>query len=219
MESEQFLNSALHTLLPEAAFITEETGSWGNDDFHWVIDPLDGTTNFASGIPYFAVSIALTYQAQPLFGMIFDPLHNELFYGWEKGGAWIKTAAMTQKLQISSETELSKSLLLLGIPYAKDGNFFELLKKMNIILPLAFDFRHMGAASLDAVYVATGRADALFCSNLKWWDIAAGILILKEAGGKVTTFEGNEITPSYRSLIGGNLAIYDKLYTLLNSHI
>lgn len=208
LESERFLIQELSKVLPEASFFAEESGrSKGENDYCWVIDPLDGTTNFAHGLPYFCISIALTYHNKPIFGVIYQPLLNELFYAQEGQGAYLNG----QRISVAQEVPLDKSFLLVGLPYEKDQGYKRVMEHLQQISPRTYAFRHMGAIALDQAYLACGRADGLFFEGLSWWDIAAGILLIKEAGGMVTTYEGDTITITFNSF----LAAPKKLYRIL----
>lgn len=209
--SEAFLMKELRGLLPQASFLAEESGEHGHDDYCWVIDPLDGTTNFANQLPYFAISVALTFKHEPILGVIYVPLQDELFYAIEGGGAFVMQGHDKQQIRVSSVTDLDQALILVGVPYAKDGHFKQIMEKAQAILPHCFAFRHLGAAALDAAMVAAGRADGLFFTNLTWWDIAAGVLLIKEAGGQITDFKGRALVPGYKSCLAGNHGIYTRL--------
>lgn len=213
--SEEYIKTKLQELLPEASLLAEESGlTQRTTDLEWVIDPLDGTTNFAAGLPYFCISIALTKQAETIFAMIYAPLANELFFATKGNGAFLKKNQQVQKLVVSSTQQLADALILWGIPYAKDATYDRLFKQAASIVPQCFAFRHMGAIAYDAAMIAAGRADGLFFANLSWWDIAAGKLLIEEAGGVITTFEGTPLTPDYHSCVAGNPLIYP----LLRSH-
>ena len=211
LESERYIIQELKKVMPEAAFFAEESGKTGSGDYCWVIDPLDGTTNFSFGIANFAISIALTHNDKPVFGMIFDPVHDELFWACQGSGAYVKSKGETKPISVSGQTDLSKALILLGVPYAKDAQFEYVVSRATEIIKEVFAFRHLGAAALDQVLVACGRADGMFLTNLGWYDVAAGLLIIQEAGGKVSTFEGTEVGPEYKSYVAGNLVIHQKL--------
>lgn len=214
IEIEQFLINALYNVMPEANFLTEESGAQGksNQELTWVIDPLDGTTNFVYGIPYFAISVALTQNNRPIFGMIYAPFFNELFYAQEGYGAFLNG----QKIQVcKGEHSLVKSLLLVGFSYNKRPKLAQELHELEIMSKRGFSFRHLGAIALDQVYVACGRADAVFFEDLTWWDVAAGIIILQEAGAVVTTYENEQVGPEYRSYIAAYPALHDQLLPLL----
>ncbi|MEX0940543.1 MAG: inositol monophosphatase family protein [Candidatus Babeliales bacterium] len=211
--SEEYLIEALHQVLPEASFFAEESGKKGNtaDGYCWVIDPLDGTTNFAFGIPHFCISIALTYFNEPIFGMIFLPLFDELFYAQKGKGSFLNQ----KKIAIAQDRPLDKTLLLVGFPYKKGKTFLRVLENLNQISTRTYAFRHLGAIAIDQAYIACGRADGLFFEDLAWWDVAAGILLIKEAGGVVSTYEGKDIRPEYHSYVAANEGLYQHLFSLL----
>ncbi len=209
--TEQFLKSELGALVPGAAFYAEESGRSGTGDYCWVIDPLDGTNNFAHKLPYFCISVALTYRGIAQVGAIYQPLMKELFYAQRGGGAYLNGTTT----KISATRSLEQSMLLIGLPYAKDATYNRLLEKVQVLGPKSFAIRHMGAAALDCAYVASGRLDGLFLANLAWWDVAAGVLLMEEAGGMVTDFEGKLIDENYRSLVAGGPSVYQELRKLL----
>lgn len=208
LASEKFLIDELGKILPDASFITEEEGKKGNQlaDYTWVIDPLDGTTNFAHGLSYFCISVALTYKGKPIFAVIYQPLLDEYFTAQAGKGALLNGVPVAV-----TKTSYSKSFIAIGVPYAKDARFAEIIHALDIIAPETFGFRHMGAAALDLAYVACGRFDGVVFENLKWWDVAAGILILKEAGAAVTDFSGKEVDEQYVTFCAAS----DKLHAHL----
>jgi len=213
--SEKFLIEELSKVLPEAGFFAEESGKQGSTDYCWVIDPLDGTTNFAFGIPYFCISVALVKNNVPLLGVIYDPLSEELFSAVQGKGATLNG----QKIEVAQNRQLNKSLLLVGFPYAKGKAFMHVLQNLEEISPRSYAFRHMGAIALDQAYVAAGRADGLFFEDLAWWDVAAGILLIKEAGGVVTTYQNEAIKPGYTSFVAANPAFHADLLLQLNKQV
>lgn len=209
--SEQFLIKSLTPIIPQASFFAEESGKKGENDYCWVIDPLDGTTNFAHNLPYFCISVALTYKKVPVFGMIYQPLLNELFYAQQGKGAWFNDQPLKLK-----EMPFEKSLIAIGLPYAKNERYAYILENTWAISRQAYAIRHFGAVALDIAYVAAGRLDGVIFSDLGWWDVAAGIAILEEAGGKITDFEGKMVGPEYQSFIGaGNETVHQRLKLLL----
>jgi len=212
--SEEYLISALRKVLPEAAFFAEESGVQGNSDYRWVIDPLDGTTNFAYAIPYFCISVALTYRDIPIFGIIYLPLTDELFYAEKGKGAFLNG----NRINVAQERPLQKSLLLVGFPYAKGEAFLSVFNHLRAISQHTYAFRHLGAIAVDLAYVACGRADGVFFEDLAWWDVAAGILLIEEAGGKVSTYENENVTPLYRSFIAANDTLHAHLLNSFASH-
>lgn len=198
LASEQFLIKELGALVPGAAFFAEESGKSGhlNADYCWVIDPLDGTTNFANHLPYFCISVALTYKNQPIFGMIYNPLLKELFYAIKGQGAYLNG----QRMRVS-RSEVARCVVAIGLPYAKDQHYAHLLQDAWLIAKQVYAIRHFGAAALDLAYVAAGKLDGVIFEELGWWDIAAGMILVQEAGGIVADFEGGTPTPAYRNCI------------------
>ena len=198
-EAEKMLVADLTALLPEASFITEEgtTGLEPDENaLNWIIDPLDGTTNFIHGIPVYCVSVGLARGKDLLVGVIHQPNLDEMFYGWKNGGAWLNG----NKLKVSGTPLLADSLIATGFPYYK----FEKQKRYMYILELLMQkthgIRRMGAAAVDLAYVAAGRFDGFYEYNLNSWDMAAGVLMIKEAGGTVTDFKGGD-----NYLFGGDI--------------
>jgi myo-inositol-1(or 4)-monophosphatase len=190
-EAEKLLVAGLSSLLPEASFITEEgtTGQAPNPDaLNWIIDPLDGTANFVHGLPVYCVSVGLARGTEPLIGVIHEPNRDELFYGWQGGGAWCNG----QRLHISKATKLSESLLATGFPYYIFDKHDRYMKILEVLMRKTHGLRRMGAAAVDLAYVAAGRFEAFYEYNLNSWDMAAGVLLVKEAGGIVTDFSGGE---------------------------
>jgi myo-inositol-1(or 4)-monophosphatase len=198
-EAEKLLVASLSALLPEASFITEE-GTTGQEPdpaaLNWIIDPLDGTTNFIHGIPVYCVSVGLARGKELLVGVIHQPNLDEMFYGWQGGGAWCNG----KQIFVSKTPLLQESLIATGFPYYK----FEKQKRYMYILELLMKkthgIRRMGAAAVDLAYVAAGRFDGFYEYNLNSWDMAAGVLLIKEAGGTVTDFNGGD-----NYLFGGDI--------------
>ncbi|CAG4991732.1 Inositol-1-monophosphatase [Dyadobacter sp. CECT 9275] len=198
-ETEKLLVAGLSKILPEASFITEE-GTTGKEPdptaLNWIIDPLDGTTNFIHGIPAYCVSVGLARGKELLIGVIHQPSLDEMFSGWKGGGAWCNG----NRLSVSGVTSLQEGLIATGFPYYK----FEKQKRYMYILELLMQkthgIRRMGAAAVDLAYVAAGRFDGFYEYNLNSWDMAAGVLLIKEAGGIVTDFNGGD-----NYLFGGDI--------------
>ncbi len=214
LASEEYLIRMLKPLIPDASFFAEESGksNYGND-YCWVIDPLDGTTNFAHGLSYFCISVALTYKNESVFGMIYQPLLQELFYAQKGKGAWLND----KKLKVS-DLPFEKSVIGVGHSYAKGKERESLLKAVEQIAKQAYSIRHFGAAALDIAQVAAGRLDGVLFSDLAWWDIAAGMVILTESGGSISDFQGNPLGADYKSFIGVNtLASHERLINLLKT--
>ncbi|WP_025762289.1 inositol monophosphatase family protein [Dyadobacter tibetensis] len=198
-EAEKILIKELRELLPEASFITEEgmSGMEPNPEaLNWIIDPLDGTTNFIHGIPIYCVSVGLARGKDLLLGVIHEPSLDEVFWGWKGGGSYCND----RRMGVSSVTLLQESLIATGFPYYK----FEKQKRYMYILELLMQkthgIRRMGAAAVDLAYVAAGRFEGFYEYNLNSWDMAAGVLLIKEAGGTVTDFSGGD-----NYLFGGDI--------------
>ncbi|WP_159470771.1 inositol monophosphatase family protein [Dyadobacter sp. 3J3] len=198
-EAEKMLVAGLSKILPEASYITEE-GTTGQEPdpeaLNWIIDPLDGTTNFIHGIPVYCVSVGLARGKELLVGVIHEPSLDEVFFGWKGGGAWCNE----KRMSVSNVQTLQESLIATGFPYYK----FEKQKRYMYILELLMQkthgIRRMGAAAVDLAYVAAGRFDGFYEYNLNSWDMAAGVLLIKEAGGTVTDFNGGD-----NYLFGGDI--------------
>jgi len=211
-EAESFIIEQLAQIDPLIPVWAEESGkSADNSDWYWVIDPLDGTTNFAHNIPYFCVSIALTHKDEPQLGVIYNPLRKELFVASKGNGATVngKDIHVSRKL-------FKDAFIAVSIPYLENPFLSATLEDICLVGELV-DVRSMGSAALDLAEVAAGRFDGAFFHRLEWWDIAAGVVILQEAGAEVTDFSGKPITPQYQSLIAGSQSIYEKLLPLLNN--
>jgi myo-inositol-1(or 4)-monophosphatase len=211
LETEKFLIQELGKLMPGADFYAEESGVSGNGEYRWVIDPLDGTTNFAHGLPHFCISIALTHNDDVIFGMIYQPVLNELFWAEKGQGAWLNGT----KIAVSSQDSLSKSFLVIVIPYSGFKQGEEFARLLWSIVPGAYSFRYLGAAALDLAYVACGRFDGICFAGLAWWDFAAGQLLIKEAGGCVTDFNKNGISITSQSCVAGGAVVHEALAKLL----
>ncbi len=212
LASEKYLIEQLSALLPDAAIIAEESGNKDGGDYAWVIDPLDGTTNFVHGLPYFCVSVALTYKNDPIVGAIFQPIHDEFFYAQRNCGALLNN----NSINVSESSDFGKSLIALGLPYDRQKRV-PLLKAANKLSTKAYGIRHFGAAALDLAYVSCGRFDGCFFSHLAWWDVAAGLLLVQEAGGIVTDFGGNPIDPDYVSCMGAGKIVHNTLKNIVQS--
>jgi len=213
VQTEQFLIKKLNQLFPEAAICAEESGNTGQSEYCWVIDPIDGTTNFAHGLPHFCISIALTQNHNPIFGMIYSPVLDELFWAETGKGAWLNDT----KISVTSTETFEDSLLVVGFPYKGiDGEYARFMEHVSTIGPQAYTFRNLGAAALDLAYTACGRFDAIFCSRMQWWDFAAGALLIKEAGGVITDFEGASLSKDSASFAAGGALVHKRLLELLS---
>ena len=218
--AEEILVAGLRQILPEAGFITEEgtVEQSKENELNWIIDPVDGTANFVHGLPVYCVSVALVQHKKPIVGVILHLGTDELFWAWKDGGAMMKKGdAETQKLKVSSAKTLSASLLATGFPYyqfEKQHQYLEILKEL---MQKTHGLRRMGAAAIDLAYVAMGRFEAFYEYNLQPWDMAAGILLIQEAGGFVTDFAGGD-----NYLFGGDIVagceVQKELLAVIESH-
>ncbi len=201
---------------PDYAILGEESGSHkanANSRYTWVIDPLDGTSNYLRGIPHFCVSIALVENGEPIHGVIFDPLRNELFTSSRGSG----TVLNEKRVRVADRKDLTGAMLITGFPPRERPRASAHLKCIDTLLTEAEDIRRTGSAALDLAYVAAGRADAYFEAGVKPWDIAAGALMVREAGGKVCDFHGRSTGPmdtrgiAGRPLVAGNIKVCEML--------
>jgi len=208
-ETEKMLVSGLRQILPEAGFITEE-GTAGEEsnpnELYWVIDPLDGTANFIHSLPIYCVSVGLVQNSIPIAGVIYHLGTEELFYGWQGGGAWCSPPIPNRgnrsdstigdlgptRLKVSGTSTLGDSLLATGFPYYKFEKQDRYLKILETLMQRCHGLRRMGAAAIDLAYVAAGRFEAFYEYNLNSWDMAAGALLILEAGGQITDFSGGQ---------------------------
>ena len=199
-EAEKLLVARLSTILPEAGFVTEEnTISKPSEHLNWVIDPLDGTTNFMHGLPVFAISIGLATKDQVILGVVYDVSRDECFYAWKDGGAFLNG----EKIKTSKVASLKDSLMSTGFPYydfEKSGQYLDIF---NELMRKTHGLRRMGSAAIDIAYLAAGRFEGFFEYNLNSWDVAGGICLVQEAGGVVSDFSGGNDYVFGRSLIGG----------------
>lgn len=202
---EKKIVSIISKAFPDHDFLTEEFGAHNKkSDYKWIIDPLDGTTNYAHAFPSFCVSIGLEYQGEVVLGVVFNPIHNELFTGIKGQGAWLNG----KRIHVSAITELKRSLLGTGFAYnvqvVKNNN----LNHLENFLKRAQGIRRMGAAAIDICYVACGRLEGFWEMELWPWDIAAGCLILSEAGGATSMFDGSPLDLYGKQIICSNAKIH-----------
>ena len=193
---------------PDIAILAEESGAMGKGRQTFVVDPLDGTSNFLHGIPHFCVSIALVENGEPTDGVIFDPLRNEIFAASKGAGATLND----KKIRVADRKDLAGAMLITGFPPRERARLAPHLECVRGLLADAEDVRRTGSAALDLAYVAAGRADAYFEAGIKPWDIAAGMLLVREAGGRVCDFRGRgEKLLDGGQIVAGNLKVSDAL--------
>lgn len=188
-KAEERIVSELGRLLPEAGFIAEENADLQkNAIYNWIIDPLDGTTNFIHNVPLFSISIALVKNDELLLGVVYEVNLQECFYAWKNGGAFLNG----HKISVSSCEHLKDSLLATGFPYHDYNRLDAYIELFTELMKSTHGIRRLGSAAVDLAYTACGRFDGFYEYGLNSWDVAAGALIVKEAGGVVTDFAGGE---------------------------
>ncbi len=198
--AEEQLVAGLQKLIPEAGFLTEEnTVEQKEAEYRWIIDPLDGTTNFVHGLPVFAVSVGLQYDGRIVSGVIYEINRDEAFYAWEGGGAFMNG----EPIHVSSAERIDESLFATGFPVHNFSRLDEYLAVLNRLMKDSHGLRRIGSAAADMAYVACGRVDAFFEYNLNPWDVAGGVIIVQEAGGVVTDFSGGDNFLEGRELVVG----------------
>ncbi len=205
--AEQLVIETIHKAYPDHGILAEESGRQGGDEYVWIIDPLDGTTNFLHGFPQFAVSIACQHRGRVEAGVIFDPLRSELFTASRGAGAQLEN----RRLRVSGQRSIDGSLIGTGFPYRANTRWLKpYLAMLEQVMQHAAGVRRPGSAALDLAYVAAGRLDGFWELGLAPWDTAAGNLMITEAGGRIGTLAGTE----YRdggNLIAGNPRVYTAL--------
>jgi myo-inositol-1(or 4)-monophosphatase len=214
-EAERAIVDMLHSAYPDHAILAEEGGSTGRSDYVWIIDPLDGTTNFLHGFPQFAVSIALMHRGVLNQAVIYDPTRNDLFTASRGRGAYMNDT----RIRVSRRSRLSDSLIGTGFPFREFVNIDAYLAILRDTLQKTRGVRRAGAASLDLAYVAAGRLDAFWELGLAPWDIAAGALMILEAGGLVGDLEGNEKYMDSGNVCAGNPKVFAQLVQLIAPHL
>jgi len=208
-KAEDIIFSELSRARPGYGFLMEERGAVsGDDDQHrWIVDPLDGTTNFLHGIPVFSVSIALERQGQIVAGVVYNPAMDELYTAERGGGAFLND----RRLRVAARTRLSDAVIGCGVPHLGRGHHGNFLIELRNVMDEVSGIRRMGSAALDLAYVAAGRMDGFWEGGLSAWDIAAGILLIREAGGFVSDMGGGQAMLETGAVVAGNEAIHRAL--------
>ena len=213
--AEEKIVARLSELLSEAGFITEEeTINKTGEVYNWIVDPLDGTTNFIHGLPIFSVSIALEQNKQLVLGVVYEINMDECFYAWKDGGAYVNG----KPIKVTKNTELNQTLLATGFPYY---NFEKEAQYLNIVREFmmhSHGIRRMGSAAVDMAYVACGRFDGYFEYNINLYDIAAGVVIVREAGGTAVNFSGEDEFFVSREVIASNGLVGEAMKEVIQKH-
>lgn len=214
--AEKMIVDSLSSIFPEAGFIAEEgTSQKKGEIYNWIIDPLDGTTNFIHGLEPFAVSIALSQNSEIILGVVYEIGKDECFHAYKNSGAFLNG----KKIEVSKISELSQSLIATGFPYYEYQNMSNILKTLDYFMRNTSGVRRIGSAATDLVYVACGRFEAFYESDLNPWDVAAGALIVKEAGGQVADFSGNENYIFGAQILAANNYVYDEFLQIVKKNM
>ena len=210
---EKILIDELLKARPSYSILSEEIGEINNDDsFKWIIDPIDGTSNFLHGVPHFAISVGLEHNKEIICGIIYDPIKDEMFTAEKGNGSYMNK----QRMRVSSRSKLEDCMIFTGGP-KRDAKNRELALKeyykfsIKVLTPI----RKLGSASLDMAYVAAGRCDGFLQRNLNYWDVAAGIILVKEAGGFVTDFNGENEYIQNKTILATNAKINEEMIEVL----
>lgn len=213
--AEQEIVNTLRAFYPNHAILGEEFGGHMDAEYCWVIDPLDGTTNYLRGFPHFAVSIALLHRGIPDIGVIYDPLRQELFTAKRGGGAMLDG----RRLRMPARTSVAGALLGTGFPFRQKRHQAAYLGMFGDFMSRAGDLRRAGAAALDLAYVASGRLDGFWEIGLKPWDIAAGVVLVKEAGGMVSDFTGADRHLETGNIVAGSPKLFQDMLRIIRPHL
>jgi len=213
--AEREIIGIIHKHYPEHAILAEESGASGHDDTVWIIDPLDGTTNFLHGFPVFAVSIAVQQRGRLEIGVIYDPMRQEIFSAVRGAGAHLEN----RRMRVSKQRGLEGALLATGFPFREgDTGAEHYFAMFRTLTALTAGIRRPGAAALDLAYVAAGRVDGFWELGLKPWDTAAGTLMIQEAGGRVGTLGGSPYQLG-ANIVAGAPKVYEALIATLAPHV
>ena len=215
-ESEAFILERIKAVYPDHHIIAEESSIWeGNSDYRWIIDPLDGTTNFVHSLPIFSVSIGLQYKEETIVGVVYNPAAHKCFWAEKNGGAYLNE----KPIQITSTNTLANSLLVTGFPYVHDDNYKKGFAFFKELYGKTQGIRRLGAAALDFCFVAMGRFEGFWEFGLQPWDVCAGALILKEAGGKVSDWDGSPMPFSGNRVLATNGHVHGEMMNTLGKEL
>ncbi len=216
LRAEKILREELSRARPDYGFLMEESGARpasGDSERRWIVDPLDGTSNFLHGLPHFCISIGLEDKGELVAGVIYDPLKDETFAAEKGVGAYLNG----RRIRVSSRSRLSEALIGTGTPFKGHGDAPTFLAEANAIMGATAGIRRWGAAALDLAYVAAGRLDGYWEHDLSPWDTAAGIVIVREAGGFVSQIDGRETRGHSTGILAANATLHEDLVKLLRS--
>lgn len=212
-QAERTLYEELSYARPDYGFLMEESGAVEGKDpeYRWIIDPLDGTRNFLHGIPHFAISIALEKSGKSIAGVTYDPIRDEMFSAEKGYGAFLND----RRLRVSSRRSLEEALLVTGLPARNPHSFDRAVESLKNLRSHIQGIRYFGVTSLDLAYVAAGRFDAFWRGDSKIWDVAAGIVLIREAGGYVTELDEGKKDADHTVILGSNASLHDGFVKLL----
>jgi myo-inositol-1(or 4)-monophosphatase len=213
--AESQIVDGLKKILPEAGFITEEgTAVENGSDYRWVIDPLDGTTNFIHGLPPYAISIGLMYKEEVIVGVVYEVVAGECFYAWKDSKAYLDS----KEIKVTNASTVADSLIATGFPYNDFNRMRGFMGSLEHLFVNSHGVRRIGSAATDLAYVACGRFDVFYEYNLNPWDVAAGSLIVKQAGGKVTDFKRGADFVFGKEIIASNSSIHDDFIKVIDTY-
>ncbi len=213
---DEFIVKTIRSNFPDHSILSEESGAIeGSGEYKWIIDPIDGTSNFAHGIPLFAISIAITHKGKPIIGVVEIPGLKESFWAQEGRGAYIGM----KRIEVSKVNDFKKALMATGFSYDRQGARFQ--KNIELFDRLYKDtlgLRRSGSAAMDLCFLACGRYDSFWEYDLNSWDIAAGKIIVEEAGGMVTNMDGTPLNPKAKAVLATNGSLHNQMLEVLKKH-
>lgn len=208
--------SALKKLIPDSGFLTEEgTATYNNERFKWIIDPLDGTTNFIHGITPHSVSIALMEKDELVLGVVYEVGANETFYAWKGSAAYLNE----KEIKVATASKSVNTLIATGFPYYDFDRMEDYMEAVKYLMKNTRGIRRLGSAAVDLAYVAAGRFDAFFEHALHAWDVAAGVFILQQAGGKVVDFNGGENWLFGGEMVAASKNYFEEFFEIINRNL
>jgi myo-inositol-1(or 4)-monophosphatase len=214
-KSEEMIVKALLNLLPDSGFIAEEDTAGSSDEkYKWVIDPLDGTTNFIHGLPPFAVSIALMDEDEIILGVVYEISQDECFYAWKDSKSYLNGT----EINVSSAAYTKDALIATGFPYYQFDKIDSYISAMHYFMLNSHGLRRLGSAATDMAYLAAGRFEAFWEHGLHAWDVAAGTIIVRQAGGRVSDFKGGNNFLFNGEMVASNSAYYNEFYDIVNKY-
>ncbi|NEW82889.1 MAG: inositol monophosphatase [Mariniphaga sp.] len=214
-QAEVQIVNGLRELLPGSGFIAEEgTAKSSDEKYKWIIDPLDGTTNFIHGLPPFAVSIALMDEQELVLGVVYEVTQDECFYAWKGSKAYLNG----EEIKVSTAASTSDALIATGFPYSAFEKLESYIESMRYFMVHSHGLRRLGSAATDMCYVAAGRFEAFYEHGLKPWDVAAGTIILQQAGGKVADFNGGDKFLFNGEMVAANGAYFNEFYNIVHKY-